>query len=150
MQSNLEVEMSASTINDYAGQTSPSMYQKYFSKERYLENVSPTVNDLVYNDLEHEPQFHVKTWIAIASMFLFNTVCTFGVLSPPAVVSGVNETSGAYWTDLFNTAVIHRSQLACPSFANLGTQLAFTCASSSLPCLCFYRRPLSNSQIAAP
>lgn len=60
---------------------------KTANKEEHLEHVGPIVVDLVYDDIDHEPELHIRTWIALASMVLFNLVCTFAVLSPPAVVS---------------------------------------------------------------
>ena len=48
--------------------------------------VSPSQN-LVYDAVDEEPQIHLRTWIALASMFLMNFVQTFALQGPPAVVS---------------------------------------------------------------
>ena len=57
-------------------------------KARSSEKVGtdPIHNDLVYDDIEHEPELHIRTWIALASMWLYNYVIVFALLSPPAVV----------------------------------------------------------------
>ena len=41
----------------------------------------------VYDDAEHEPQLHLTTYIALASIVMFNLVITLAVNSPPAAVS---------------------------------------------------------------
>ena len=59
------------------------------SKQDHLENVKTRDPEFVYDDTEHEPELHIRTYIAIASMFFFNLACTFAILSPPAVVSSI-------------------------------------------------------------
>ena len=59
------------------------------SKEEHLENVKTRDQEFVYDDTEHEPELHMRTYIAIASMLIFNLACTFALLSPPAVVSNI-------------------------------------------------------------
>lgn len=46
----------------------------------------PTEN-LVYDNVDEEPVIHLRTWIALASMFVMNFVQTFALQGPPAVVS---------------------------------------------------------------
>lgn len=55
--------------------------------EKHLERVDVENEDLVYDDAEHEPELHFRTWIALASMFLYNYVIIITLLSPAAVVS---------------------------------------------------------------
>jgi hypothetical protein len=57
------------------------------SNQEHLETVATRDQNFVYDDSEHEPELHIRTYIAIASMFIFNLVCSVAVLSPPAVVS---------------------------------------------------------------
>ena len=52
-----------------------------------MESVKPVEVDLVYDDVDHEPELHLRTWVALASIVVLNLVVTFSVLSPPAVVS---------------------------------------------------------------
>lgn len=59
---------------------------KPFNSEKHLEQVGLAHEDLVYNDLEHEPELHFRTWVALISMWLYNYVIVFALLSPPAVV----------------------------------------------------------------
>ncbi len=39
-----------------------------------------------YNDDEHEPELHARTYYAIAAMFLLNMVQVLALQGPPAVV----------------------------------------------------------------
>jgi hypothetical protein len=55
--------------------------------EKHLEHVDSSNEDLVYDDAEHEPELHFRTWIALVSMFLYNYVIIITLLSPAAVVS---------------------------------------------------------------
>ena len=48
--------------------------------------MSPSQN-LVYDAVDEEPVIHLRTWIALASMFLMNFVQTFALQGPPSVVS---------------------------------------------------------------
>lgn len=58
------------------------------SHEADLEKVaSISSGNLVYNDVDEEPAIHLRTWIALASMFLMNFVQTFALQGPPSVVS---------------------------------------------------------------
>jgi hypothetical protein len=45
------------------------------------------MENLVYDDVDEEPVIHLRTWIALASMFLMNFVQTFALQGPPSVVS---------------------------------------------------------------
>lgn len=42
--------------------------------------------NLRYTDAEHEPQLHLRTWIALGSMWLYNLALLFALNSPAAVV----------------------------------------------------------------
>ncbi|OKL59548.1 hypothetical protein UA08_05366 [Talaromyces atroroseus] len=48
---------------------------------------SPPTQDLVYDNVDEEPVIHLRTWIALASMFLMNFVQTFALQGPPSVLS---------------------------------------------------------------
>jgi hypothetical protein len=47
----------------------------------------PPMENLVYDDVDEEPVIHLRTWIALASMFVMNFVQTFALQGPPSVVS---------------------------------------------------------------
>lgn len=51
---------------------------------RHEANVS---KNLDYNDDNHEPELHARTYSAIAAMFLLNMVQVLALQGPPAVVS---------------------------------------------------------------
>ena len=55
---------------------------------KHLEETATKDGNLVY-DGEEEPEIHMRTWIALASMFLLNLVQVFALQGPPAVVSGL-------------------------------------------------------------
>ena len=58
------------------------------TEAQHLEK-SVTEDNLVYDDVEEEPELHMRTWIALASMFLLNLVQVFALQGPPAVVSSL-------------------------------------------------------------
>lgn len=61
--------------------------EKQFAREQRLETLIPAEGNLVYDDAEHEPELHYKTYIALGAMFLLNLVNTFSIFSPPVAVS---------------------------------------------------------------
>lgn len=44
--------------------------------------------DLVYKNADEEPDLHLRTYIAIAAMFLLNLTQVFALQGPPVVVRG--------------------------------------------------------------
>lgn len=42
--------------------------------------------NLVYSNGKEEPEIHLRTWVAVASMLLLNYVQVLALQSPPAVV----------------------------------------------------------------
>lgn len=66
----------------------PSMDEKYSPEEPVAEGVhaeNASVN-LDYNDDEHEPEIHARTYYALIAMFLLNLVQVLALQGPPAVV----------------------------------------------------------------
>ena len=59
---------------------------KISDAKAHLEHDDSAKEDLVYDDEEHEPQLRLRTWAALAAMWLFNYVNTLTLLSPPVVV----------------------------------------------------------------
>lgn len=49
------------------------------------------VQDLVYDDVDEEPELHMRTYIALASMFMLNLVQLVALQGPPSMV-GANHT----------------------------------------------------------
>lgn len=47
---------------------------------------TPSQEGNLFYDGEEEPEIHMRTWIALASMFLLNLVQVFALQGPPAVV----------------------------------------------------------------
>jgi len=43
--------------------------------------------DLVYDNVNEEPEIHMRTWIALAAMLLLNLTQVFAIQGPPAMVS---------------------------------------------------------------
>ncbi|KAJ5611177.1 major facilitator superfamily domain-containing protein [Penicillium lagena] len=71
--------------------------EKSLPETKHLEQVSsaPEIN-LSYEE-DEEPEFHARTWFALAAMFLLNLVQVFGLLGPPTVLSFIKQ-------DLHNTS----------------------------------------------
>lgn len=61
--------------------------EKTVSESVHLENTVTLEDNLVYNAVDEEPEIHMRTWIALAAMFLLNLVQVFALQGPPAVVS---------------------------------------------------------------
>jgi hypothetical protein len=61
--------------------------EKTESESEHLENAVTLEDNLVYNAVDEEPEIHMRTWIALAAMFLLNLVQVFALQGPPAVVS---------------------------------------------------------------
>lgn len=66
--------------------TSKPPSEKPTGAVRHFENLVTEEANLVY-DGDDEPEIHIKTWIALASMFVLNFVQVFALQGPPAVVS---------------------------------------------------------------
>lgn len=52
---------------------------------KHLEDAAVQDGNLVY-DGDEEPEIHMRTWIALAAMFLLNYVQVIALQGPPAVV----------------------------------------------------------------
>jgi hypothetical protein len=61
------------------------MSEKSASNNVHVEEAKSIETNLVY-DGEVEPEIHLRTWIALAAMFLLNYVQVFALQGPPAVV----------------------------------------------------------------
>ena len=55
--------------------------------QQHMEKVDTNEGNLVYTDVDEEPELHARTYIALLSMFALNLVQVFALQSPPAVVS---------------------------------------------------------------
>ena len=72
----------------------PSPYdEKDMSEEKHLERIVTSEDNLVYNDVDEEPELHARTYLALASMFVLNLVQVFALQGPPAVVGDKYITS---------------------------------------------------------
>ncbi|VUC36414.1 unnamed protein product [Clonostachys rosea] len=65
------------------------------------KHTGPSENNLVYDNADEEPVVHLRTWIALASMFLMNFVQTLALQGPPSVLSiigtSLNNTQAQTW-----------------------------------------------------
>jgi hypothetical protein len=76
--------MSESTAKEHADM--PLEVSESFNIGDVEKTTSPPTENLVYNNVDEEPVIHLRTWIALASMFLMNFVQTFALQGPPSVV----------------------------------------------------------------
>ena len=102
--------------------------EKTPTETQHLEK-SITAENFVYNDAEEEPELHMRTWLALASMFLLNMVQVFALQGPPAVVC----TSICCVTQLIEAALLHWGQPRQSASTDLGSQLALPRTSGRLP-----------------
>ena len=98
---------------------------KALDSEKHLEHVDVVQGDLAYEDAEHEPELHMRTWIALAAMCLLNYNVVFALLSPPAVVSDspsdLNTAVLIFFADL-----IYRDKPRRHDYPNLGAERTYT------------------------
>ena len=86
--------MGSSTINVTADQQarpqdvreSKDLDKKDYLEEEHAQNLELASGNLVYDVDDEEPELHLRTYIAIAAMFLLNLVQVFALQGPPAVV----------------------------------------------------------------
>jgi hypothetical protein len=58
----------------------------------HSEFVSTSTANLAYSQDDEEPEIHVRTYLAVAAMFLLNMIQVFALQGPAAVVSSGCET----------------------------------------------------------
>lgn len=73
-----------SSVPDHA--SSVNEKEDFAAKEKHLEIARDAANNLIYENDEEEPEIHLRTWIALASMWLLNYVQVVALQGPPAVV----------------------------------------------------------------
>jgi len=67
-------------------------FEKSTQHSLYLEDTTRDAvpeENLVYDNDEQEPEVHIRTYLALAAMFLLNLVQVFGLQGPAAVVRQV-------------------------------------------------------------
>lgn len=93
-----------------------------------------TEHNLVYNDVDEEPEIHARTWIALAAMFLLNLVQVVALQGPPAVVSNLSLLYLVQKADRGRySAFLYWKGPQQQRSADLGTQFALTRPSSPWP-----------------
>lgn len=63
-----------------------SVHEENTMEDKHLERTPTSDLNLVYDDLEEEPELHARTYLALAAMFFLNLVQVFALQGPPAVV----------------------------------------------------------------
>lgn len=58
----------------------------------HSEFVPTSTANLAYSQDDEEPEIHVRTYVAVAAMFLLNMIQVFALQGPAAVVSSGRET----------------------------------------------------------
>lgn len=59
----------------------------------HLEDVIEAGSDIVYDEENEEPEFHMRTWVALGALWLLNYVQIIALQGPPALVSQLSITS---------------------------------------------------------
>lgn len=108
------------------------------SVEKHVEDVDTSDHNLVYDDVDEEPELHARTYIALVAMFLLNMVQVLALQGPPAVVSlqstiDIPALLREFWTDhaLSRTARMDWKRPQQPTDPNLDPQFAFPRTSSA-------------------
>ena len=58
---------------------------------RELDVTKTEEGNLVYDDVDEEPELHTRTYIALAAFFLLNYVQVYALQGPPLVVSSSGQ-----------------------------------------------------------
>ena len=71
-----------------AGQGLSPDDERNLTQEKHVERIldSDSEGNLVYDDVDEEPEIHARTYIALAAMCLLNLVQVVALQGPPAVV----------------------------------------------------------------
>ena len=99
---------------------------KPIDSDKHLERVDLVDRDLVYDDVEHEPQLHVRTWVSLVAIWLFNYVIVIALLSPPAVASVPHSDFDMAVLDAFYRSHISE-QASGPPKLKRGCQIRLHC-----------------------
>ena len=94
----MRIDMATNTAADQVVEASSPDDEKEFPEEKHLERNVTSEENLVYDDVDEEPELHFRTYIALLSMFLLNLVQVFALQGPPAVVGK----TGAAWPGSFD------------------------------------------------
>ena len=126
----IKIAANSGSANDHG---SPSQEGEAKSESKaHLEHIDAINEDLVYDDAEHEPQLHFRTWVALAAMWLYNYVIVLTLLSPPVVVCSLLVKAAVTVVLTSVSDLIHRSESQRREQADVGAQFAHP--SSSGPC----------------
>jgi hypothetical protein len=68
------------------GERPTQMEEKVFPAEEQVEVVKPSEVNLTYDEVNEEPSLHVRTYIALAAMFMLNLVQLVALQGPPTFV----------------------------------------------------------------
>jgi hypothetical protein len=61
--------------------------KEHAASDRQVEEVDKDDGNLHYDEVDVEPELHMRTYIALAAMFMLNMVQVVALQGPPAVVS---------------------------------------------------------------
>lgn len=62
------------------------MEEKVLPAEEQVEVIKPSELNLTYDEVDEEPSLHVRTYIALAAMFILNLVQLVALQGPPSFV----------------------------------------------------------------
>ena len=80
--------MEATVADSQHGTDTPSYQtEKAAIEAHHLERASSPEKNLMYAEDDEEPEIHIRTYLAVAAMFLLNLVQVFALQGPPVVVS---------------------------------------------------------------
>jgi hypothetical protein len=83
--------MSATSVGELANEVGQLPHypvrEKLAGESKISEDALSPTSNLVYTHDDEEPEFHARTYFAVAAMFLLNMVQVFALQGPPTVVS---------------------------------------------------------------
>lgn len=114
---------------------------------KHVEQRTPSEENLVYDEVDEEPELHARTYVALAAMFLLNLVQVVALQGPPAVVGANQQLVVVDWTDCI--ALLHRNGPQESSSPDMGSKCPVSGASCHFAHYLLRLRHLSSSQAAA-
>lgn len=122
--------------------------ENYVSEKNHLEQLASPSDNLVYDNVEEEPELTARTWIALGAMFLLNLVQVLALQGPPAVVSDIKPSrEGRLHSDhCFHKALLYWIGLCQLSSLDLGAKLTLARSGSLIATALLHFGHIPSSQ----
>ncbi|KEF63228.1 uncharacterized protein A1O9_01205 [Exophiala aquamarina CBS 119918] len=111
------------------------MEEKVPSAEGQVEVLKPSELNLTYDDIDEEPSLHVRTYIALAAMFMLNLAQMVALQGPPTFLNSIGADLKAPQTQVWIVTVLPIVQAALGPIVSSASDL-FQARKALLVCCC--------------